>query len=108
MEASEFKNGIKELKSYLKGVTLSIQTKYSICPYKTLNAFGHEVLNQESIGKSFSIQSVWTSEGIKSVSTFQDLLNLFKSSTVTGIRFNAYVEEVYDECSFIRSWGRLD
>ena len=108
MKASEFKNGLKEIKNYLKGVTLSIQTTYSICPYKTLNAFGHEVLNQESFGKSFSIQSVWTSEGIKSVNNFQDLLNLFKSTSVTGIRFNAFVEEAFDECSYIRSFGRLD
>ena len=108
MKASEFKSGLKELKNYLKGVTLSIQTKYSICPYRTLNAFGHEVLKQESFGKSFSIQSVWTSEGIMSVDTFQDLLNLCKSSTVTGVRFNAFVEEAYDECSYIRSFGSLD
>ena len=108
MNASEFKSGLKEIKNYLKGVTLSIQSKYSTRPYQTLNAFGNEVLNQESFGKSFSIQCVWTSEGIISIHTFQDLLNLFKSSTVTGIRFNAFIEEDYDECACIRSFGRLD
>ena len=108
MKASEFKNGLKEIKNYLKGITLSIETKYSTCPFFTLNQFGHEILKQESFGKSFSIQSVWTSEGIKSARTFQDLLNIFKSTKVSGIRFDAYKEDVYDECSYMRSFGSLD
>jgi hypothetical protein len=108
MEATRFKTELKKIKENLKGITLSVQSKYSTLAFYKLADFGQEILKHEGYGKSFSIQQVWTNEGIKSVKSFTELKKLFKKYEVTGIRFSAYIEEMYDECSFIRSFGSLD
>jgi hypothetical protein len=108
MTSSEFKSGLKEIKDYLKGITLSLSAKNSVHPYYSLNEFGYEVLRQESYGKSFAISTVWTNEGIKSAKSFSELIQLFKAFKVSAVRFSAFREEVYDECSYMRSFGRLD
>jgi hypothetical protein len=108
MTSTEFKSGLKEIKEYLKGITLSVSSKYCTQPFYTLKDFGNEILKHESYGHSFSITTVWTNDGRKSARTFADLIQLFKNYQVDGVRFNAYKDEVYDECSFIRSFGSLD
>ena len=108
MEAKRFKKELKKMKENLRGITLSVQSKYSILAFNKLADFGHEVLKHEAFGKSFSIQQVWTNEGIKSAKSFSELKKMFKKYEVSAIRFNAYIEEVYNECSFVRSFGRLD
>jgi hypothetical protein len=108
MEATKFKRELKKIKENLRGITLSVQSKYSTLAFYKLADFGQEILKHEGYGKSFSIQQVWTNEGIKSVQSFNELKKLFMKYEVTGIRFSAYLDEVYDECSFIRSFGRLD
>jgi hypothetical protein len=108
MEATRFKKELKKIKENLRGITLSVQSKYSTLAFNKLADFGQEILKHEGYGKSFSIQQVWTNEGIKSAKSFTELKKLFKKYEVSGIRFNAYTEEVYDECAYIRSFGRLD
>ena len=109
MEATRFKKELKKIKENLKGITLSVQSKYSTLAFYKLADFGQEILKHEGYGKSFSIQSIWTKEnGIMSAKNFTELKRIFKKYEVTGIRFNAYMDEVYDECAFIRSFGRLD
>ena len=109
MEATRFKTELKKIKENLKGITLSVQSKYSTIPFFNLMSFGMAILEEESRGKSFSIQRIWTKEnGIMSAKNFAELKRIFKKYEVTGIRFIAYVEEVFDECSYIRSFGRLD
>ncbi len=72
-------------------------------------SFGMAILEEESRGKSFSIQRIWTKEnGIMSAKNFTELKRIFKKYEVTGIRFSAYMDEVYDECAFMRSFGSLD
>jgi hypothetical protein len=109
MEATKFKTELKKIKENLKGITLSVQSKYSTLAFYKLNDFGQEILQQEAYGKSFSIQRIWTkNDGIMFAKNFTELKRIFKKYEVTGIRFSAYRDEVYDECSFIRSFGRLD
>ena len=108
MEATRFKTELKKIKENLRGITLSVQSKYSTLAFYKLADFGQEILKHEAYGKSFSIQQVWTNDGIKSAKTFNELKKIFKKYDVTGIRFNAFIEEVYDECAFMRSFGSLD
>ena len=108
MEASRFKKELKKIQENLRGITLSVKSKFSTLAFYKLSDFGQEVLKHEADGKSFSILQVWTNDGIKSAKTFIELKKLFKKHQVTGIRFNAYFDEVYDECAFVRSFGSLD
>ena len=108
MEATRFKTELKKIKENLRGITLSVQSKYSTLAFYKLADFGQEILKHEAYGKSFSIQQVWTNDGIKSAKSFNELKKIFNKYDVTGVRFNAFIEEVYDECSFVRSFGSLD
>lgn len=108
MKATRFKAELTKIKENLRGITLSVQSTYSTLAFYKLADFGQEILKHESFGKSFSIQQVWTNDGIKSAKSFTELKKLFKKYQVTGIRFNAYIDEKLDECAYIRSFGPLD
>jgi hypothetical protein len=78
MEATRFKTELKKIKENLRGITLSVQSKYSTLAFYKLADFGQEILKHEAYGKSFSIQQVWTNDGIKSAKTFNELKKIFK------------------------------
>lgn len=107
MEAKEFKNRIKEVKDLIKGKTVQFVTKNRICPFYTLKDFGNAILEQEQFGYSFHIGQVWTIEGIQSVKSFNDFIELLKSGIVTGFRVAAYYQPK-NEYEYMRSFGSLD
>jgi hypothetical protein len=92
MKAAEFKTGIKQLKSNLRGLTLQLINSNSTRPYFTLNEFGTAILNEEKNGNSFTISQAWTSQGIVKISSIKELAQLFVTNTITGIQFKAYNE----------------
>jgi hypothetical protein len=107
MEASEFKNRIKELQDSLRGLTIQLITKYSRIPYTTLNSFGNAILEQEQYGYDFSIRKVWTNEGVIEINSFAHFVELLKTKTVDSFQVSAY-EPINDYTDLMRSFGRLD
>lgn len=92
MTAEEFKNGIKEIKENLRGLTIQFVTKHSVIPYKNLREFGEAILKEESFGHDFSVNRIWTVDGSKTVSTLSQLKELFKTERITGVSFEAYYQ----------------
>lgn len=107
MNATEFKQRIKSIKDSLRGVTIQFVSKYSVRPLRTLRDFGYAILEQEKYGNSFNVGRVWTTEGIKSVKSFDELTDMLNQGIVTGICVVAYYE-TQNECERIRSYGSLD
>lgn len=107
MTASEFKNGIKEIKENLRGLTLQLVHAHGYRPYFNLREFGSAILNEEAKGNDFRINQVWTKDGIVGVKSIQHLAELIKTTTVTAIQFESYYEYKTKE-EFIRSFGSLD
>lgn len=107
MTATEFKNGIKEIKENLRGLTLQLVHTNGYRPYFNLREFGNAILNEEAKGNDFRVNQVWTSEGILGVKSIQHLAELIKTRKVTAIQFESYYEYKTKE-EFIRSFGSLD
>ena len=55
MNAIEFKNGIKEIKESLKGLTLQLVHANGYRPYFNLRDFGFAVLDEEEKGNDFNL-----------------------------------------------------
>ncbi|MEQ3689964.1 MAG: hypothetical protein ABNG98_00455 [Flavobacterium sp.] len=107
MNASDFKNGIKEIKENLRGLTLQLVHANGYRPYNSLKEFGNAILNEEAKGNDFRVNQVWTSEGVIGVKTLKNLIELIKTNSVTAIQFESYYEYKTNE-EFIRSFGSLD
>ena len=107
MTATEFKNGIKEIKENLRGLTLQLVHAHGYRPYFNLREFGTAILNEEAKGNDFRVNQVWTSEGILGVKSLNHLAELIKTGKVTAIQFESYIEYKTKE-EFIRSFGSLD
>jgi kynurenine formamidase len=107
MRATEFKNGIKEIKENLKGLTLQLVHAHGYRPYFNLREFGNAILNEEAKGNDFRVNQVWTSEGILGVKSLNHLAELIKTGKVTAVQFESYYEYKTKE-EFIRSFGSLD
>jgi|SRR5690554_377138 len=108
MKATEFKNRIKEVKENLRGVVISFSSHRSIRPLMNLRAFGNEILKHETYGHSFSVGQVWTTNGIKSIQSFEEFVTLLKGGSVTAVRVNAYKDESANICDLMKSFGSLD
>ena len=71
------------------GLTIQFYLPKSVTPYQTLNDFGHAVLNAESNCNTFHVNQVWTSDGIKKVSSVKELVGLFKTATIDAVSLSA-------------------
>lgn len=107
MTATEFKNGIKEIKESLKGLTLQLVHANGYRPYFNLREFGFAILNEEEKGNDFRINQVWTEEGTIGVKSIKHLVELIKNSNVTAIQFESFWNPKTNE-EYIRSFGALD
>jgi len=50
-------------------MTLQFRTLNKVAPYQTLREFGYAVINAEANCNTFHVNQVWTSEGVKKVSS---------------------------------------
>ena len=107
MKATEFKNGIKEIKENLKGLTLQLVHAKGYRPYFSLKEFGLAILEEEKKGNDFRINQVWTPEGTIGVKSIKQLAEIIKTSSVTAIEFESFYNQTSTE-GFIRSFGALD
>jgi hypothetical protein len=107
MTATEFKNGIKEIKENLKGLTLQLVNKNGYKPYFNLREFGFAILDEERKGNDFRVNQVWTLEGTVGVKSIQHLIELISTKTVTAIQFESFWNPKSTE-EIIRSFGALD
>ncbi len=107
MTATEFKNGIKEIKESIRGLTLQLVHANGYRPYFNLREFGNAILNEEVKGNDFKVNQVWTTDGIVGVKSIQHLIELIKTTTVTAIQFESFYNYKTTE-EFIRSFGSLD
>lgn len=107
MTATEFKNGIKEIKENLKGLTLQLVHANGYRPYFNLREFGFAILDEEEKGNDFRINQVWTNEGTVGVESIKHLVELIKSESVRAIQFESFWNPKTTE-EFIRSFGALD
>ena len=107
MTATDFKNGIKEIKESLKGLTLQVVNSHGYRPYFTLNDFGNAILAEEKKGNDFRINQVWTSEGTVGVKSLKQLAELIKTTNVNAIQFESFYNHTTSE-GYIRSFGALD
>ncbi|MEC4005505.1 hypothetical protein OX283_012615 [Flavobacterium sp. SUN052] len=107
MTAIEFKDGLKEIKENLKGLTLQLVHSNGYRPYFNLREFGLAILHEESKGNDFRINQVWTKEGTVGVQSIKHLVELIKTNCVTAIQFESYWNPKTTE-EFIRSFGALD
>jgi hypothetical protein len=89
MNAIEFKSALKGIKNNLVGMTLQFKTPSKVSPYYSLSSFGNAVLDSESNCNSYHPTQIWTSEGIKSVTSFNHLIELLKSFKTSAISFSA-------------------
>ena len=92
MKASEFKIELKRVQELLRGLTIQFITQNSVRPINSLREFGLEVLKQESYGNDFKINRAWTSEGSISISTFEQLVELFKTQKINCLTIEAYYQ----------------
>lgn len=107
MNATEFKNGIKEIKDNLKGLTLQLVYANGYRPYFNLREFGFAILDEEKKGNDFRINQVWTIQGTAGVKSIQHLVELIKTNSVTAIQFESFYNYKTTE-GFVRSFGALD
>jgi hypothetical protein len=107
MNATDFKNGIKEIKENLKGLTLQLIHANGYRPYFNLKDFGFAILNEEKKGNDFRVNQVWTNEGAIGVKSIKHLAELIKTESVTAIQFESFYNHQTTE-GFIRSFGALD
>lgn len=99
MTAMEFKISMRKIKSSLNNITLQLVSQQSVRPYtNNLFEFGKAVLREESNGNSFAIKQAWTTSGIVSVNSINQLAQLLVTGTVTGIQFETYRD--YSTCNF--------
>ena len=107
MTATEFKNGIKEIKENLKGLTLQLVHANGYRPYFNLREFGFAILDEEKKGNDFRINQVWTIDGTVGVQSIKHLVELIKTNSVKAIQFESFYNyKTNDE--YIRSFGALD
>jgi hypothetical protein len=108
MKAAEFKIAITQLKNNLRGITLQLITSNSVKPFHTLKEFGNAILNEESKGNSFSVNQAWTTEGIITITSINQLSRLFISKKVTGIQFKTFAE-TSDFADYLKTtWGTTE
>lgn len=107
MTATEFKSALKSIQNHLKGLTIQFCQPQSVTPFQSLREFGYAVLNAEANCNSFSINQVWTAEGIKRVSSIKELVKLFKIAEIEAVSFSAS-HVVTDFAESIRLGGALD
>lgn len=107
MNSTEFKNGIKEIKENLRGLTLQLVHTKGYKPYFTLKEFGIAVLEEEKKGNDFRINQVWTSEGTVGVKSLKQLVEVIKIKNVEAIQFESFYNNETTE-GYIRSFGALD
>jgi hypothetical protein len=107
MNATDFKNGIKEIKENLKGLTLQLIHANGYRPYFNLKDFGFAILDEEKKGNDFRVNQVWTNEGTVGVKSIKHLVELITNETVTAIQFESFYNHKSTE-GFIRSFGALD
>jgi len=107
MNATDFKNEIKEIKENLKGLTLQLVHASGYKPYFNLREFGFAILDEEIKGNDFRVNQVWTNEGTIGVKSIKHLVELIKTNSVTAIQFESFCNYQTTE-GFIRSFGALD
>jgi ABC-type Zn uptake system ZnuABC Zn-binding protein ZnuA len=106
MKAVEFKNNIKQIKDQLRGLTIQMITKHSTVPHYSLRSFGNAILEQESFGYEFNVSQAWTQDGIITVKSFSDLVELLKTKTVQAIQVCTF--EPYNGFGDLVRSGNLD
>lgn len=107
MTASEFKSALKSIQNNLRGLTIQFSQPNSVTPFTSLKEFGYAVLSTEATCNSYSINQVWTADGVKMVSSVKELTSLFKVAQIEAVSFTA----CYKATSFaesIRMGGSLD
>jgi hypothetical protein len=107
MTATDFKNGISEIKENLRGLTLQLVHSSGYKPHFTLRDFGNSILEEEKKGNNFRVNQVWTSTGVVGVKSLKSLAELIKTESVTAIQFESFYNHTTTE-GFIRSFGALD
>jgi hypothetical protein len=107
MEAVDFKNGLKEIKESLKGLTLQLVHETGFKPFFNLREFGNAILAEEAKGNDFRVNRVTTQNGYEGVKSFSHLLDLLQSNTVTSVQFESFYN-IKTTSEFIRSFGSLD
>tara|TARA_B100000795_G_C22447197_1_gene304257 strand:+ start:67 stop:390 length:324 start_codon:yes stop_codon:yes gene_type:complete len=107
MTASEFKSTLKQIQNNLRGLTIQFRQPNSVTPFTSLREFGHSVLKTEATCNTYSINQVWTTDGVKMVTSIKELIDLFKSTKIEAVAFSAsYQAETLAEA--IRMGGALD
>ncbi len=107
MNSTEFKTTLKTIKEDLRGKTLRLITKYSVISYYNLNSFGQAVLEQEKFGQSFSIDGIYTIEGLVRINSIDKILELIKTENVTGVLIQTYYQPK-DLNEAMQQFGKLD
>jgi len=107
MTATEFKNGLIEIKENLKGLTLQLVNTNGYKPYFNLKEFGFAILDEEAKGNDFRIKKVWTIDGSTGVKSIKHLVELIRTNSVTAIQFESFYNYKTTE-GFVRSFGALD
>ena len=107
MTATEFKNGLKEIKENLRGLTLQLVDANGYRPYFNLKDFGFAILDEEKKGNDFRINQIWTKEGTVGVQSIKHLVELIKTNSVTAIQFESFWNPKSKE-EIMRSFGALD
>lgn len=92
MKAQEFKHTLTRIKSQLKGLTIQFVDGKSCTPYESLKEFGAAVLKAEEKGLDFKINQVWTSNGVKSISTVKDLVEVLDAGIVQAVSFSTFYQ----------------
>lgn len=90
MKAAEFKIGIKKIQELLRGLTIQFITANSVRPINSLREFGLKILEQESYGNDFKLNTAWTDEGRISVNSFEQLMVVFRTKKITCITIESY------------------
>jgi len=107
MKTADFKTALSEIKSELKGVSISIKQPNSIKSYETLKEFGAELLKLEAQGLEFSLVQAWVNDSMEFIETFDELKELFKTSNVQAIRIAAGIFTT-SRADYMRTSGPLD
>jgi len=107
MTASEFKSALKQIQNNLRGLTIQFRQPNSVTPFTSLKEFDNAVLSTEATCNSYSINQVWTTDGVKVVSSVKELVKLFKVSQIEAVSFSACYRAT-SLAESIRMGGPLD
>ena len=107
MDITEFKSALKQIQNNLRGLTIQFRQPNSVQPFTSLKDFGYAVLSTEGTCNSYSINQVWTADGVKMVSSVKELVKLFKVAQIKAVSFTASYKAT-SLAESIKMGGNLD